>query len=206
MIARPRPAANGRVPGVPYDARVAYRPPFVDPAYVMVDAPHPATLEESDLLRQCEFTNGRVGGPGGQHRNRVETAVFVLHRPSGIEAQATERRSQVENRRNAIKRLRRRLASHVRTLVSRDVHQCSALWQRRRQGNKLTVNPDHEDYPGLLAEALDLVVARRYDVAGAAALLGITMSQLSRLVHHDKGAFAKMNAGREACGLPPLRK
>ena len=206
MIARPRSAANGRVRGLPYDARVAYRPPFVDPAYVMVDAPHPATLEESDLLRQCEFTSGRVGGPGGQHRNRVDTAVFVVHRPSGIEAQATERRSQVENRRNAVKRLRRRLASHVRTLVSRDVHECSALWKRRRQGNKLTVNPDHEDYPGLLAEALDLVVARRYDVAGAAALLGITMSQLSRLIHHDKGAFAKLNTGREACGLPPLRK
>ena len=189
-----------------YDGRVAYRPPFVDPAFRMVDAPHPATVDEDALLRECEFTTGRVGGPGGQHRNRVDTAVFVAHRPTGIEAQATERRSQAENRRTAIRRLRRKLASHVRTLASRDTHACSELWKHRRQGNKLPVNPDHEDYPGLLAEALDLIVARRYDMAGAAALLGVTMSQLSRLVHHDKGAFAKMNAGREACGLPPLRK
>ena len=189
-----------------YDGHVAYRPPFVDPAFRMVDAPHPATVEEDELLRECEFSTGRVGGPGGQHRNRVDTAVFVVHRPTGIEAQATERRSQAENRRMAIRRLRRKLASHVRTLASRDTHACSDLWKRRRQGNKLPVNPDHEDYPGLLAEALDLIVARRYDMAGAAALLGVTMSQLSRLVHHDKGAFAKMNAGREACGLPPLRK
>jgi len=190
----------------PYDGSVAYRPPFVDPKFRMVDPPHPATLEEADLLRQCEFTSGRVGGPGGQHRNRVDTAVFVVHVPSGVEAQATERRSQVENRRMAIRRLRRKLASHVRTATNRDVHRCSDLWTRRRQGNKLPVNPDHDDYPGLLAEALDLVVARRYDVAGAAALLGITMSQLSRLINHDKGAFAKLNAGREGCGLPPLRK
>jgi hypothetical protein len=191
---------------VSYDDPVAYRPPFVDPAFRMVDAPHPATVDEDALLRDCEVSTGRVSGPGGQHRNRVDTAVFIEHRPTGIEAQATERRSQAENRRVAIRRLRRKLASHVRTLASRDTHACSELWRRRRQGNKLPVNPDHEDYPGLLAEALDLIVARRYDMAGAAALLGVTMSQLSRLVHHDKGAFAKLNAGREACGLPPLRK
>lgn len=185
---------------------MAYRPPFVDPAFRMVDAPHPATIEEEALLRECDIQTGRVGGPGGQHRNRVDTAVFVVHRPTGVEAQATERRSQVENRRMAIRRLRKKLASHVRTLASRDTHRCSELWLRRRQGDKLTVNPEHEDYPGLLAEALDLVVARRYDLAGAAGLLGITMSQLSRLIGHDKGAFAKVNAGREACGLPPLRK
>ncbi|MFM8643608.1 MAG: hypothetical protein ACKOEP_12395, partial [Phycisphaerales bacterium] len=64
---------------------MAYRPPFVDPAFRMVDAPHPATVEEDALLRECEFTTGRVGGPGGQHRNRVDTAVFVVHCPSGIE-------------------------------------------------------------------------------------------------------------------------
>ena len=185
---------------------MAYRPPFIDPAYLMVDAPHPATIDEEILLKQCEVEVGRVSGPGGQHRNRVDTAVFIRHVPTGVEAQGTERRSQIENRRNAIKRLRRKLAIKVRTLASRDTHACSPLWARRRQGNKMCVNPDHEDYPALLAEGLDLVVARRYDLAGAAGLLGITMSQLSRLINHDKGAFAKVNAGREACGLPPLRK
>ena len=69
----------------------------------------------------------------------------------------------------------------------------------------MPVNPEHADYPGLLAEALDLVVARRYDLAGAAGLLGITMSQLSRLVRHHPPAFAAINEGREAIGLPRLR-
>lgn len=171
----------------------------------MVDPPHPATLTEEELARQCDIEVGRVSGPGGQHRNRVETAVFVRHRATGIEAQGTERRSQRENRHMALKRLRRKLAVRARTLVSRDRHDCSPLWIQRRQGNKLTINPEHGDYPALLAEALDLVVARRYDLAGAAMLLGITMSQLSRLIRHEKHAFARLNEGREACGLPRLR-
>ena len=43
-------------------------------------------------------------------------------------------------------------------------------------------------------------------MAGAAKILGITMSQLSRLVHHHPPAFAMLNEGRESVGLPPLRK
>jgi hypothetical protein len=184
---------------------VGYRPPYIDPAAIMVDGPHPATLEEADLAKQCEFEVGRVSGPGGQHRNRVETAVFVRHRPTGVDAQGTERRSQIENRHMALKRLRRKLAIKVRTPTNRDRHVCSDLWTKRRQGDKMCVNPEHRDYPALLAEALDVVVARRYDLAGAAALLGITMSQLSRLIRHEKHAFAHINAGRESCGLPKLR-
>ena len=67
------------------------------------------------------------------------------------------------------------------------------------------MNPEHEDYPALLAEALDVVTVRRYDMAGAAGILGVTMSQLSRLIRHERHAFAKVNEGREACGLTRLR-
>ena len=41
--------------------------------------------------------------------------------------------------------------------------------------------------------------------AGAAGILGVTMSQLSRLIRHERHAFAKVNEGREACGLTRLR-
>ena len=184
---------------------MAYRPPYIDERAINITGPHPATLEEQVFLSQCVIETGRVSGPGGQHRNRVDTAVFIKHLPTGVETHATERRSQAQNRHMAIKRLRRRLAVDVRTLASRDRHQASELWRSRRQGDKLSVNPDHADYPALLAEALDLIVARRFDIAGAAGLLGITMSQLSRLIRHDKAAFAKVNQGRTEVGLVPLR-
>jgi hypothetical protein len=91
------------------------------------------------------------------------------------------------------------------TRVDPERYQPSRLWQSRRQGRQMSINPRHRDYPALLAEALDLVTARGYDVAGAAGRLGVTMSQLARLIRHDRHAFAMINEGRQQRGLPALR-
>jgi len=71
--------------------------------------------EEADkLLAQCEMTTFRASGPGGQHRNRRESAVRLVHLPTGIVALATERRSQHQNRAVALERLARKLAARAR--------------------------------------------------------------------------------------------
>jgi len=184
---------------------MAYRPPWIDPNSIYVDDVHPAILEEKELLAGCEITFGRGSGPGGQHRNKVESGVRIVHLETGVESRATERREQRVNRSKAIFRLRMKLATRVRTPTGRDNHRASHLWTRRRQGTKMPVNPTNHDYPALLAEALDLIVARKYDVAGAAGLLGITMSQLTRLLRHERHVFARVNEGRESVGLPRLR-
>jgi hypothetical protein len=166
---------------------------------------HPAMLSDEALMAECEIHFGRGSGPGGQHRNKVETAVSLLHKPTQVLAKASERRKQIENRRMALRRLREKLARTVRRQVDRNRYKPTELWQQRRQGERMGVNPAHRDYPALLAEALDVIVARDFDVAGAAGVLGITMSQLARLVRHDKAAFAMVNEGRVGQGLPPLR-
>ena len=51
----------------------------------------------------------RSRGPGGQRKNKTETAVRLKHLPSGITVIATEHRSQVQNRNLAFQRLRERL-------------------------------------------------------------------------------------------------
>ncbi|MEE2907452.1 MAG: peptide chain release factor-like protein [Planctomycetota bacterium] len=170
-----------------------------------IEGPHPATVEEEILLRDCDIQFGRSTGPGGQNRNRRDTATTVTHRPTGIIGAATERRSQGQNRSRAMFRLRLKLASGVRSRTHHEHHKPSELWTVRRQGRSISVNPMHADYPALLAEALDVIVARRYDVAGAAGVLDISMSQLAKLVRHDKRAFAMINRGREAQGLPRLK-
>lgn len=184
---------------------MSYTPPFTDTRARYVEGLHPAMLEDDALLAQCEIQTGRVSGPGGQHRNKTESAVWIRHVATDLDTQATERRSQHENRRVALRRIRLKLAIRCRTVTGRDNHRPSELWCRRRQGTKLPVAHEHEDYAPLLAEALDVITARRFDVAGAARVLGVTMSQLTRLVRHEGLAFAMLNEGRESTGLPRLR-
>ena len=59
---------------------------------------HPAMLDEDELLKDVTMERGRSGGPGGQHRNKNETAVTLTHGPTGISAQAGERRYAEINR------------------------------------------------------------------------------------------------------------
>jgi protein subunit release factor A len=66
-------------------------------------------LDPEKVLAESEMEFLRAGGPGGQHRNRRETGVRLVHVPTGIVVMATERRSQAENRRLALERLVARL-------------------------------------------------------------------------------------------------
>jgi len=165
---------------------------------------HPAALPLDALLTQCDTTRTRRGGPGGQHRNKVETAVVITHRPSGVSGQASERRSQDLNRQMAIQRLRVRLALAVRQPADAS-ESPSDLWQSRSRGRQLAVNTEHVDFPALLAEALDRLAAAEWDVTVAAEQLGVTASQLVKFLKLEPAAFLQFNAARQARGLKPLR-
>ena len=171
---------------------------------------HPSHLPVEELLADCEVKRTRGSGPGGQHRNKVETAVVIRHKPTDILGQASERRSQHANRTVAIFRLRINLAIGFRT-EPKLIDVPSSLWTNRRtnnstqSGGKIVIGSEHDDFPALLAEALDFVFAEDHDVAAAAKRLSISNSQLLKLIRMEPMAWQRLNEERTKLGLHKLK-
>jgi protein subunit release factor B len=104
------------------------------------------------LERDSDVTFFVASGPGGQHRNKVETGVRLLHRPTGIVVTATERRSQSANREVAFERLAERLRAmrvvrpaRVATRPSAAARQRRRELKRRRSDAKQARRPVREE-------------------------------------------------------------
>ncbi len=169
-------------------------------------------LDDAALLAQCRVDLFRASGPGGQHRNRNDTAVRLVHEPSGARAQGTERRSQAQNRANALRRLRRAIALEMRRPVDLDQYHPPPCLQAilpfsagagevPKHGR---IGPSHRDFWTGARELLDLLDAAGGAVSDAAAAIGCSTGQLSRVLGSEPRLFAAANAIRERRGLHPL--
>ncbi len=76
---------------------------------------------DEDLLRECEVDTFRSSGPGGQHVNKVSSAVRVQHLPSGIAIRSAAARSQRANLDQALRRLAGMLRERAETRQAADL-------------------------------------------------------------------------------------
>ena len=164
---------------------------------------HPAALDDDRLLAECDQKFLRRSGPGGQNRNKVETAVILHHRPTSLVAEANERRSQSENRIQALRRLRIDLAIQIRRPVD-PLAKPSPLWRSRLKGGRIALNAEHDDVPAILAEALDVWSDRDGELKAASEVLGCSATQLVKLFKLEPKVFTAINRDRLARGLRPL--
>lgn len=149
--------------------------------------PHPSELSDAKLLAECRQTRARRGGPGGQHRNKVETAIVLTHTPSGTQVEANERRSQADNLRQALRRLRLELAIRVRNLTNEQPKTSpSALWQQRSSSGRIVVSEEHRDFAPLVAELFDQLVLTDFDIPAAAEHFEVSRSQINKFLRRNK--------------------
>ena len=147
------PSRHGDDEKRPYEGDSARPAPL---AGLNADLRRRLDFEDGRLLAECEIHYHRTGGPGGQHRNKVSTAVRLHHRLSGIIVTGTERRSQQENRLHALRRLREALAVYTRAPLPE-----KPVWPPTVQisEGRLHVNPHNPAIYHVLGLVLDAVFA-----------------------------------------------
>ena len=172
--------------------------------------PHPATVDPNSLTTDCDLRTQRRSGPGGQHRNKTESGVFLTHRATGIVGEATEKRSQAENRSIALQRLRFRLAIQVRTISQLDLEgelpcDIEMFYRKEFSGVRLRMNDSNVAKPVVLALMLNDLHAAGGQPSLVAKHWKISTSSLTSLLKSHPPAMELVNQIREHHGRRALK-
>ncbi|HUT57741.1 MAG TPA: peptide chain release factor-like protein [Phycisphaerae bacterium] len=171
-------------------------------------------LDDAALLAHCDKHAYKASGPGGQHRNKVSSAVRLRHRPTGVTAHGDDSRSQHENKAMAINRLRMNIALRLRRPVDRQaaappvVAECifTPRGKAVKPGLKrLGIGRKDHRFWRVAAFLLDLLEAYEGRVSEAAAHLGISTSNLISVLKDDRHLLAAAQQIRKAHGHGPLK-
>ena len=70
--------------------------------------------EEEKLLRECEVQSYKASGRGGQHVQKTDSAVRLIHLPTDLRVTSQQERSQYLNRKICLEKLRKKLAERAK--------------------------------------------------------------------------------------------
>ena len=163
---------------------------------------------DDGLIAQCEVDRYRASGPGGQHRNKTESAVRLRHKLTGASAIGEDSRSQSENKLHAVRRLRATIALDVREPVRLDGFVPSARLAAFVKAGTAPLGAKTKltgEYWAAIGELLDLLVTGELEIGTTAQRLGITTGALSKLLLHDEQVGRAVNDLRRSRGMRALR-
>jgi hypothetical protein len=159
--------------------------------------------DDGHLLQQCRVDTYIASGPGGQHRNRTYSAVRLTHLPTGVTVTGEERRSQHENKRKALGRLRMALALQMRS-AHFALHE--SVLEIFAAAVPVRVNARNPLYPQVCAAVLDALFASGGSLSTAAQLLNLSTGQLVKIVGRDGDLLTAANRLRDHFELKHIKK
>jgi hypothetical protein len=159
---------------------MAILPQSHTPAPSPDEARHRAGWDDDKLLAECQIRHTRSRGPGGQHRNKVQTGVEIRHTLTGLVGTASERREQSRNHVMALFRLRVTLAVELRCPVD-PLSEPSELWRSRVKARPVAASP--KTVPRDVTRELGSLLAHQPSPQHATGIVKVNVD------HHDYPAL-----------------
>ena len=189
--------------------RGSFSPPVACIIFTMVDHSEYVALSDEALLAQCDVHVYKSSGPGGQHRNKVSSAVRLRHGPTGITAHGDESRSQHDNKKMALRRLRMNIACRLRRPIDPApeplpgfVTECIFSPRGRDAGaqRKMQIGRKDSRFWRVGAFLLDVLEAFEGRLADSAGYVGISTANFSDLLRSNRHLFTAAQQIRKAYG------
>ena len=181
----------------------------------LISAREILSLTDEKILAQCDIHIYKASGPGGQHRNKVSSAVRLKHKMTAITATANDSRSQHSNRKMAMQRLRMNIALRLRSpipptheepnlpdILAECIHVAS---KGQRAGSaRLTISRKNPRFWSVAALLLDLLAGAEGKLAQVSARLGITTGNLTSVLKSDRHLLAAVQEIRKNHNIRPI--
>lgn len=159
----------------------------------MIERNNLLELEDNEFIKYCLIDFYKARGPGGQKKNKTESAVRLTLKNSSISATASEDRQQSVNKTRAIKRLKLQIAFELR--------QTPEKWL-----GQLDMNPSNKKYPLFCAVLFDHLEMQNWQVSTVSEIYNISTSKLIKIISKNDNVWQRINNERQKLGLKPLKR
>jgi len=150
------------------------------------------SCEDTIILKECRLAEFQSSGPGGQKRNRKYSSVRLTHTPTGLSVTAVKSRSQNDNKKSALRKLRQLIAMEIRCDILPEI-------------DSFEINMRNNAYPLLLAGIFDILYLHNFAISDTAKTLGLSTGQFIKLLAKNTDAWQKINAERQKREMSVLK-